>query len=96
MEKQWYVYMVQCRDGTFYTGITDNISKRMEVHNAGKGAKYTRSRRPVTLVFSEKEQSHSRALQREHEIKQLTRQQKEGLILEAEKNEGCVYSRNEV
>ncbi len=79
MEKQWFVYMVECRDGTLYTGITDNIPKRMAAHNSGKGAKYTRGRAPVTLVYRESVQSHSQALRREYQIKRLSREQKKSL-----------------
>lgn len=80
MDKQWHIYIVRCRDGTLYTGITDDIAKRMVAHNAGKGAKYTRGRGPVTLVYSEQAKSHSQALRREYRIKQLSRVEKESVI----------------
>lgn len=79
MEKQWFVYMVECRDGTLYTGITDDIPKRMAAHNSGKGAKYTRGRAPVILVYQESVQSHSQALRREYQIKRLSREEKKSL-----------------
>lgn len=79
MEKQWFVYMVECRDGTLYTGITDDIPKRMAAHNSGRGAKYTRGRAPVTLVYQESAQSHSQALRREYQIKRLSREEKKSL-----------------
>ncbi len=79
MEKQWFVYMVKCRDGTLYTGITDNLPKRMAAHNSGKGAKYTRGRAPVTLVYQESVQSHSQALRREYQLKRLSRAEKDSL-----------------
>lgn len=81
MEKQWYVYIVSCGDGTFYTGITDDIPRRMEAHNSGKGAKYTRGRGPITLQYQETAESYSHALRREYQIKQMKRCQKEALIL---------------
>lgn len=80
MEKLWYLYIVECRDGTLYTGITDNIPRRMEEHNAGKGAKYTRGRGPVRLRYQEECGSHSEALKREYAVKQLDRQEKMKLI----------------
>ncbi|MBQ9839179.1 MAG: GIY-YIG nuclease family protein [Oscillospiraceae bacterium] len=76
----WHIYIVRCRDGTLYTGITDDLAKRMVAHNAGKGAKYTRGRGPVTLVYSEQAESHSQALRREYRIKQLSRVEKESVI----------------
>ena len=80
MEKTWYLYIVECRDGTLYTGITDNIQRRMDEHNSGKGAKYTRGRGPVKLCYSEECPGHSAALKREYAVKQLTRSQKQMLI----------------
>lgn len=75
------VYIVKCADGTYYTGIARNVEKRIDEHNTSpKGARYTRSRRPVTLVFEEKHPDRSSALKREFAIKQLTRAQKEALI----------------
>ena len=76
MEHNWYVYILRCGDGTLYTGITDDVSARLEAHRSGKGAKYTRGRRPLELVFREKAESHSDAAKREWQIKQLTRAQK--------------------
>lgn len=75
-----YVYMLKCSDGTLYTGYTNNIEKRVKVHNLGAGAKYTRGRRPVTLVYFERCKSKGDALKREHEIKCLSRKQKLELI----------------
>lgn len=75
-----YVYIVKCQDDTFYTGWTTQLGKRIETHNKGCGAKYTRSRRPVELVYFETFQDKSSALKREYQIKQMTRQQKERLI----------------
>lgn len=75
-----YIYILKCSDGTLYTGYTNNISKRILAHNSGKGAKYTRGRRPVKLVYSEKYLSKKNALKREYEIKQLSRKEKIKLI----------------
>lgn len=76
----YYVYMLQCRDGTLYTGITTDVARRAAVHNSGKGAKYTRSRLPVTVVYQEPQPDKSAALKRELAIKRLTRAQKLQLI----------------
>ena len=77
---RYYVYIVKCRDGTLYTGYTPDIDKRIKLHNAGKGAKYTRDRQPVELVWSKEYRYFRRAFRKEIEIKQLTRKQKEKLI----------------
>lgn len=76
----FYVYLLQCADGTLYTGYTDDPVRRTKMHNAGKGAKYTRARLPVELVYQEACADKSAALRREYEIKQLTRVQKLKLI----------------
>lgn len=76
----WKVYIVKCSDKTFYTGITNNIKLRLETHNLGKGAKYTKSRLPVILVYLERVEDKSNALRREIEIKKLNRSQKINLI----------------
>ncbi len=78
--KNWYVYILRCADGTLYTGSTDDVQRRAEVHNSGKGAKYTRGRTPVEVVYSEQCESYSAALKREYAIKQLTRAEKLQLI----------------
>lgn len=75
-----YTYIVECSDKTFYTGWTNNLEKRIEAHNSGKGAKYTKTRRPVTLVYYEAFQSKTEAMKREYEIKQYRREKKEELI----------------
>ena len=72
----YYVYMLRCADGSLYTGYTDDPQRRVRVHNAGKGAKYTRSRLPVELVYQEACADKSEALRREYAIKHLTREQK--------------------
>jgi putative endonuclease len=76
----FFVYMVRCADGTLYTGYTRDPDARVRVHNSGKGAKYTRSRLPVSLVYTEKCESLSAALKREHELKPWSRAEKEALI----------------
>lgn len=76
----FYVYILRCADGTLYTGYTDDPERRARVHNAGKGARYTRSRLPVELVYREALGDKSAALRREREIKGLTRAQKLALI----------------
>ena len=75
----WYVYMVRCRDNSLYTGYTNDPQRRLMVHNAGKGAKYTRSRLPVTLVYQEEFSDKIEAQKREWAVKQLTKAQKEAL-----------------
>ena len=80
MSSRAYVYIVRCRDGTLYIGTARDIAQRLAQHDAGKGAKYTRSRGPVKLLWSEGPMTVSRALRREHQLKQLTRPQKESLI----------------
>lgn len=75
-----YTYIVRCADGSLYTGWTDDLEKRVAAHNAGKGAKYTRSRRPVTLVYHETFATPREAMSREWHLKQLTRAQKLALI----------------
>jgi len=72
----WYVYMLRCGDDTFYTGITDNMQKRLAAHRAGKGAKYTRGRGPLELVYVEEQPDKSAALRREIGIKKLPRKEK--------------------
>lgn len=85
MSARWYVYMVRCRDGSLYTGATDDVPARVAKHNSGKGARYTRSRRPVTLVWRRRAQDKSRALRLEAKLKRLTRAQKLALISAADR-----------
>lgn len=82
----WYVYMLRCSDRTLYTGITNDLSARIRAHNAGTGAKYTRGRGPVELVYSEELPSHGDALRREYAIKQLKKEQKLSLIMQQKSN----------
>lgn len=79
-KKQCYTYIVQCSDGSYYTGWTNDLKKRMKAHNNGSGARYTKSRRPVQLVYHESYQTKQEAMRREYAIKQLSRIQKIKLI----------------
>jgi putative endonuclease len=80
-----YTYMVQCADKSLYTGWTNDLEKRVEAHNSGKGAKYTRSRRPVTLVYFEEHETKEDAMRREWEIKQYSREKKLELVKKLDK-----------
>ena len=80
MDQIWFVYLLRCRDDTLYCGITPDLGKRLEQHRSGKGAKYTRGRGPLELVYQEEVASHSEALKRELAIKRLSRQEKLQLI----------------
>ena len=75
-----YTYILRCAAGTYYCGWTNNLDRRLKAHNEGKGAKYTRSRRPVALVYYEAFSTKEEAMRREYEIKQLPRKKKEELI----------------
>lgn len=75
-----YTYILECKDDTFYTGWTNNLEKRIKDHNDGKGAKYTKARRPVKLVYYETYETKQEAMRREYEIKQLSRKDKIELI----------------
>ncbi|MEJ5203172.1 MAG: GIY-YIG nuclease family protein [Anaerolineales bacterium] len=81
----FYCYILQCADGTFYTGWTTNLKRRVSQHNRGRGAYYTRSRRPVHLVYAEELPNRSSAMRREQGIKRLSHLQKQRLI----ENEKC-------
>jgi putative endonuclease len=76
----WFVYVVRCRDGSLYTGISTDVEARVVRHNDGSGARYTRSRRPVRLLYVERKRNRSFALRREADIKSLSRAQKLDLI----------------
>lgn len=91
--KQWCVYILRCRDGTLYTGSTDDFPKRLEAHRQGRGAKYTRGRSPLDPVYLEECEDRSAALKREYALKQLSRKEKLALI----ENGTCqvkIYLRN--
>lgn len=80
MDHTWKLYILRCGDGSLYTGITTDVEKRLEAHRSGKGAKYTRGRGPLELVYSEECGTHSDALKRELEIKALPRDEKLKII----------------
>lgn len=77
--KDWFVYILECADGTLYTGITDDVESRVGAHNEGKGAKYTKGRSPVKVRHMETMKGRSEASKREAEIKKMTRKEKETL-----------------
>ncbi|MDD5224622.1 MAG: GIY-YIG nuclease family protein [bacterium] len=76
----WFFYILKCRDGSLYSGITNNLENRLDFHNRGKGAKYTRSHRPVRLVYREEYSDRSEAAKREIEVKSRHREKKIQLI----------------
>ncbi len=78
---RWYLYLMACSDGTFYTGITTDIARRLSEHNNGTASRYTRSRLPVKLIYQERCQNKSSALKKEYGIKALSRKEKENYIL---------------
>lgn len=82
MEKKNVVYILECKDGSLYTGWTNDLEKRLAAHNEGKGAKYTKGRGPVVLRHVEEFATKEEAMRREYQIKQLTRQEKLALIAE--------------
>jgi putative endonuclease len=79
-EQPHFVYVLECADGTFYTGYTTDVERRVAEHDAGEGAKYTRGRTPVELIYKERFDSRSAAMRREHEIKTFSRARKERLV----------------
>ena len=82
MEKVWTVYILECGDGTLYTGITDDLERRLKAHSEGKGAKYTRGRGPLILRYREELPDKGAALKREYAIKQLSKAEKVALFFE--------------
>ncbi len=76
----WFVYILECNDGTLYTGMTNDLEGRLEKHMTGEGAKYTRSRGAKEIIYSEEFKTKSEALKREHEIKKLSRSEKLRII----------------
>lgn len=76
-----YTYILKCRDGTYYTGWTNNLDQRIKTHNQGKGAKYTRARRPVELAYYEVFSTKEEAMRREAQIKRMARKEKEKLVM---------------
>jgi putative endonuclease len=84
MDQPYYFYLLRCSDGSLYAGICIDLNQRVETHQNGRGAKYTRSRLPVTLVFHEQHRSKGEALRRESEVKNWTKQRKERLVSDGE------------
>ena len=84
MAEEAYAYIVQCADGTYYAGWTCDVERRLAMHNRGRGAAYTRTRRPVRLVYAERLRSRSEAMRREHGLKRLSHADKARLILRAQ------------
>jgi predicted GIY-YIG superfamily endonuclease len=80
----WYLYILTCRDGTFYTGITNDLERRLKQHNGGTASRYTRSRLPVKLIYTEPCRNRSHALRNEFAIKQLSRKEKKEYIIQNE------------
>lgn len=80
MESVWHLYILRCGDGSLYTGITTDVARRLEEHRSGRGAKYTRGRGPLELIYSEVCTSHSHALKRELAVKALPREEKLRLV----------------
>jgi len=76
----WYVYLLRCRNGALYTGVTTDVARRVALHNRGRGAAYTRLNGPAELVYVEEAEGRGAALQREHEIKRWPKRRKEGLL----------------
>lgn len=86
MTKPYLVYILKCSDGTFYTGITNDLERRLKAHNKGTASKYTSVRRPVSVIYTEAADDKSSALKRELQIKALSRKEKEVLILKQNNN----------
>jgi putative endonuclease len=86
---KYWVYIVRCKDETYYTGYTNDLEKRVALHNSGNGAKYLRNKLPVTLVYAKEYRYYKSVLHRERDIKKLTRQQKEELVRNYEINNQC-------
>ncbi len=83
MSERWTVYLLECSDGSLYAGVTNDVGRRVAEHNAGRGARYTRSRLPVTLVYRESAECRGDAQRREHAIRRLPRRAKLALVRSA-------------
>ena len=86
MDKSWWLYILRCGDGTCYTGIAVDVDRRFAAHCSGKGARYTRGRGPLTVVYREECGDHSAALRREYAVKQLSREEKLKIIQKYQKS----------
>ena len=89
-----YTYILRCADGSLYCGWTNRLEERVRAHNEGKGAKYTKTRRPVELVYFERFATKEEAMSREYHIKQLKRSQKQALIDEMDKKDKSIFTQN--
>lgn len=89
MSKLNYTYILECKDGTYYTGWTNNLEKRLKDHNEGRGAKYTKARLPVSLIYYEEFHTKEEAMRREYAIKHMTRSEKENLIKAYSESHSC-------
>jgi len=85
----YYVYILRCKDGSYYTGHAKDVEKRFEMHRKGKGARYTRMHEPEKLVYIEQFESRSEAMRRERKIKMLSHNKKQQLITENKKSDAC-------
>lgn len=85
-DQKWFLYILRCQNDTFYTGVTKDLKRRLKMHNDGKASRYTRTRRPVTLVYQEPCASRAQALVRECQVKALSRKGKEQLVLDGGKS----------
>jgi putative endonuclease len=90
----WHIYLARCADDTIYCGIAKDVAGRIERHNQGRGARYTRTRRPVVLIHVERAASHGAALRREAQIKKMGRSRKEALCVRARKGAARRIGRN--
>ena len=79
-DEQWFLYILRCHNGSLYTGVTNNLERRIKMHQEGKAAKYTRTRRPIELVYSESCLGRKEALVRECQIKEYSKKKKEELV----------------
>jgi len=87
---EYFCYIIECADGSFYTGWSTNPIRRLKEHSAGRGARYTRARRPLQLVYTERQPDRSAAQRREHRIKRLSHARKEALIITCAKEEAAI------
>ncbi len=92
-DNDWHIYILQCADNTLYTGVATDVSARLATHNAGKGAKYTRGRLPVALLYQESAENRSAALKREHAIKKMRAGDKRQLIATQAQNKPALPAR---
>ena len=92
MEKVWTVYILECGDGTLYTGITDDLARRVQAHSQGKGAKYTRGRGPLILRYREEMPDKGAALKREYDIKRMKKSEKMLLICEKQRKNASMLA----